>query len=239
MTLRYLKIGALAAAALAGAVGGSRRVAQDGLYIPTFVYRTGALRAERHPHRRRLQGLLHAAQRARRRHRGREDHPRGVRDQLRHQGRRRVLRAAEEQEPAHDQPLLDRHHLRAHPQGAGRQDPDPVDGLRAHGRGGRLGPRRGCSTSPTSYWSQASAQDQVHRRQGRRPRQAQGQEDHAHLSQQPLRQRADPDAGGALQEVRLRVRAPRRRPSRARSRRRRGSRSVRPSPTGSSSGAGA
>ena len=42
MTLRYLKIGALAAAALAGPWAVSAASAQDGLYIPTFVYRTGA-----------------------------------------------------------------------------------------------------------------------------------------------------------------------------------------------------
>jgi branched-chain amino acid transport system substrate-binding protein len=42
MTLRYLKIGAMAAAALAGPWAVSAPSAQDGLYIPTFVYRTGA-----------------------------------------------------------------------------------------------------------------------------------------------------------------------------------------------------
>src|SRR5437868_15016770 len=42
MTLRYLKIGALAAAALAAPWAMTSAVAQDGLYIPTFVYRTGA-----------------------------------------------------------------------------------------------------------------------------------------------------------------------------------------------------
>ena len=41
MTLRYLKIGALAAA-LAGPWTVPGAVAQDGLCIPTFVYRTGA-----------------------------------------------------------------------------------------------------------------------------------------------------------------------------------------------------
>ena len=42
MTLRYLKISALAAAALAAPWAVEGAVAQDGLYIPTFVYRTGA-----------------------------------------------------------------------------------------------------------------------------------------------------------------------------------------------------
>ena len=50
MTLRYLKIGALAAAVLAGPWAETGAVAQDGVFIPTFVYRTGALRTERHPH---------------------------------------------------------------------------------------------------------------------------------------------------------------------------------------------
>jgi len=42
MTLSYLKIGAIAAAALAAPWTAPGAVAQDGLYIPTFVYRTGA-----------------------------------------------------------------------------------------------------------------------------------------------------------------------------------------------------
>ena len=42
MTLRYLKIGAIAAAALAAPWAAPGALAQDGLYIPTFVYRTGA-----------------------------------------------------------------------------------------------------------------------------------------------------------------------------------------------------
>ena len=41
MTLRYLKIGALAAAMLAGPWAETGAVAQDGVFIPTLVYRTG------------------------------------------------------------------------------------------------------------------------------------------------------------------------------------------------------
>jgi branched-chain amino acid transport system substrate-binding protein len=42
MTLRHLKIGALAAAGLAVVWVAPPAVAQDGLYIPSFIYRTGA-----------------------------------------------------------------------------------------------------------------------------------------------------------------------------------------------------
>jgi len=41
MTLRYLKIGALAAAVLAAPWADTGAVAQDGVFIPTLVYRTG------------------------------------------------------------------------------------------------------------------------------------------------------------------------------------------------------
>ena len=39
--------------------------------------------------------------------------------------------------PVGGEPLFDRHHPAAHPEGRGRQDPDPVDGLRPVGFGGR------------------------------------------------------------------------------------------------------
>ena len=238
MTLRYLKIGALAAAALAapwaatGGAGAGRALHPD-LRLPHR-----RLRSERHPHRRRLQGLLHAAQRARRRHRGREDHPRGVRDQLRHQGRRGVLRAAEEQEPAHDQPLLDRHHLRADPEGAGRQDPDPVDGLRAHRRGGRQRARLGVHHADRLL-EPVDGQDQVHRLQGGRSRQAQGQEDHQHLSQQPLRQGDRSPSSTCWPRSTASRSSTSPSTIRARSRRRPGSRFVSRARIGSSSAAGA
>ena len=194
MTLRYLKIGATGGGGAgrrrgrAPAARGAGRALHPDLRLPHR-----RLRAERHPDRRRLQGLLHPAQRARRRHRGREDHPRGVRDQLRHQGRRGVLRAAEEQGPARDQPVLHRHHLRADPEGAGRQDPDPVDGLWPHRCGGR--PRAPwVFTTPTSYWSQASAKIKyIAAKEGGLDK-LKGKKIALDLSQQPLRQGADPDA---------------------------------------------
>ena len=54
MTLRYLKIGTLAAAALAAPWAAPAAVAQDALYIPTFVYRTGAYAPSGIPIARRL-----------------------------------------------------------------------------------------------------------------------------------------------------------------------------------------
>ena len=238
MTLRYLKIGALAAATLAApwavtARGGARRA-----FIPTFVYRTGAYAPS---------GIPIAD---------------GFKDYFtllneRDGGIEGVKIVSEECETNYDtkvgvecyerlksknplmiNPLLHRHHLRADPQGVGRQDPDPVHGLRPHRRGRRLGLPLDLQRSD-QLLEPGLGQDQIHRRQGRRPRQAQGQEDHADLSQQPLRQGADPDARGAVEEIRLRARACSRSTIPARSRRRRGSRCVRPIPTGSSSGAGA
>ena len=132
---------------------------------------------------------------------------RGVRDRLRHRPRRRMLRAPEGQGPDRRglvDPALHRHHLRAHREGAGRQDPDHLDGLRPlrSARRRRLpldlpaarhlldgGRHRSSSTSPS----------------GRRHGQAQGQEDRARLSRLALRQGADPDAAEARAEARLRI----------------------------------
>ena len=56
----------------------------------------------------------------------------GVRDAVRHQAGRGVLRAAQGQghRRGGDQPAKHRHHLPAHPEGAGRQDHGALDGLR-------------------------------------------------------------------------------------------------------------
>ena len=62
---------------------------------------------------------------------------RGMRDRLRHQEGRRVLRADQEQEAGHHQSVFDRHHAAADPEGVGRQDPGAVDGLWPVGLGGR------------------------------------------------------------------------------------------------------
>ena len=96
---------------------------------------------------------------------------------------------------------LDRHHLRAHRQGARRQD--PAD----HGR---------ATAAPTSpdgsvfKWNFPLAGHLLGRRrhahpadrqEGRRPRQAEGQEDRPRVPRQPVRQGADRAAAGALEDA--------------------------------------
>ena len=107
------------------------------IYVPLLTYRTGPFAGSRHSDRQRHARLSDHAERARRRHRRRQDRGRGVRDRLRHQEGRRVLRSGQGQEARGREPVLDRHHARAHPEGGGRQDPDPVDGLRPVGLGDR------------------------------------------------------------------------------------------------------
>ena len=69
--------------------------AQDSIYVPLLTYRTGPFAGSRHSDRQRHARLPRHAQRARRRHRRRQDHGRGMRDRLRHQEGRRVLRAGQ------------------------------------------------------------------------------------------------------------------------------------------------
>ena len=87
------------------------------------------LRRLGHADRRRHARLSDHAQRARRRHRRRQARRRRMRDRLRHQEGPRVLRRGQAEEPGDRQSVVDRHHAVADPQGLGRQDPDPVDGL--------------------------------------------------------------------------------------------------------------
>ena len=56
-----------------------------------------------------------------------------------------------------------------------------------------------------TYWDGRRHPGPARRQEGRRPRQAQGQEDRAGLPRQPLRQGADPAAAGARQDARLRA----------------------------------
>ena len=107
---------------------------------------------------------------------------RGMRDRLRHQEGRRVLRVGQGQEPGGRQSVFDRHHAAADPEGGGRQDPDPVDGLRPVGLGGRQRSSRGSSIRRRPIGTALSMIFKLHRRQGRRPRQAQGQDHRLHLS---------------------------------------------------------
>ena len=94
---------------------------------------------------------------------------------------RRMLRAGQDEAPGRDHALFDRHHAAADPEGGGRQDPAPVDGLRPLG----LGRRQHFPwifNPPATYWDGAVDDRALHRRQGRRPRQAQGQDARLHLS---------------------------------------------------------
>ena len=98
MTLRYLKIGALPRprSPARGRAAGPP-LAQDGLFIPTFVYRTGAFAPNGIPIADGFKDYFTLLNERDGGIEGVQDHPRGVRDQLRHQARRGVLRAAEEQ----------------------------------------------------------------------------------------------------------------------------------------------
>ena len=142
------------------------------------------------------------------RHQRRQDHLRGMRDRLRHRPGRRVLRAPEGQERRRDAvpAAVHRHHVRADRQGARRQDP-------AHHR--RLRPQRSAGRQRLQVELPARRHllgrrrhaGPARRQEGRRLRQAQGQEDRARLPRQPLRQGADPAAAGARQDARLRAAA--------------------------------
>ena len=199
------------------------------------------LRAERHSVRQRRRRLLDAAQRARRRHQRRQDRLRGMRDRLRHRQGRRMLRAPEGQGPDRRRLLLaavDRHHLRADREGARRQDPAADHGLRPLGKPRRRGVPLELHRA-RQLLDGGRRRHPAHRQGARRHRQAQGQEDQPRLSRQPLRQGADPGAGGAGQEVTASSSRRSRSRIRASSRSRSGWRSARTGPTTCCSGAGA
>ena len=195
---------AFAAAAL-GAAAMAAPAQADEQFFPLLVYRTGPYAPNGIPFADGVAGLPDAAQRARRRHQRRQDHHRGMRDRLRHRQGRRVLRAPEGPRPdRRDLRLaaLDRHHLRADREGAGRQGPAADDGLRPLRQQGRLG-------VPVELHRGRLVLDRRRRRHpAHRPRdgrhgQAQGQEDQPRLSRQPVRQGADRGDRGARQEGRL------------------------------------
>ena len=95
--------------------------------------------------------------------------------------------------PVIDQSVFDRHHAAADPEGRGRQDSGPVDGLWPVGVGGR---RRIPLDLQSAGDLLGRAVDDLplYRRQGRRPRQAEGQDHRLHLLRRRLRPRADPAA---------------------------------------------
>ena len=170
----------------------------------------------------------------RRRHQRRQGHVGEVRDRVQQRPRRRVLRAHQEEGPDRrdaDPPAVDRHHLFADRQGHGRQGSDRLDRLRSHRRLRRARLPL-CLPADHQLLEPEHRQDQVHRPEGRRDGQAEGQEDREHLSRLGLRQGDDPGARRAGEEVRLRGDAHRRCRIRATSSRRSGCRCARSSRTG-------
>ena len=111
-----------------------------------------------------------------------------------------------------------------------RQDPDDLDRLRAH----RTPPTAACFpyVFPLDHELLVAehGQDQVHRHEGRRDGQAEGQEDREHLSRLGVRQGDDPDPRRAGEEVRLHGHAHRGARIPATSRVRNGCRSARSKP---------
>ena len=215
---------------------GAERAVHSGAGLPHR-----RLRAQRRSVRQRHRRLLQAGERARQRHQRRQDRHRGMRVRLRHRPRRRVLRAPEEERPDRRglrHPAVDRRDLRAHREDHDRQDPAHLDGLRPLGVARRLG-------VPVELPAARHLLDRfrhhhpAHRQEGRRLRQAQGQEDRAGLSRQPVRQGADRAADRAGEAARLRDHVPAGHASRASSRRRPGCRSARTGPTTCCCGAGA
>ena len=206
MTLRRVMIALLAVVVIAAPAAGTVSAQAKEMFIPSTVYRTGPYAPSGTPFANGLVGLPHDAQRARRRGQRRQARGRGVRDPVRHQAGRRVLRAAQGQERRGDgvQPAQHRHHLPAHPEGGGGQDRGALDGLR-HDRGLRRPVVPVGVHLPDHLLEPGLLRHPLHRPAGGRARQAQGQEDRPHLPQQPLRQGSQPDARGARPQVRLRA----------------------------------
>ena len=143
-----------------------------------------------HSDRQRHARLPQHAQRPRRRHRRRQDRRRGMRDRLQEREGRRVLRGAQEQASGGDHAVFDRHHAGADSEGRGRPHSGAVDGLRPVGFGGRQGLPVDLQ-SAVDLLGRPVDHRPLHRRQGRRPRQAQGQDHRLHLLRRRLRPRAD------------------------------------------------
>ncbi len=216
-------------------------LAQNEQFIPALVYRTGAYAPNGVPFANGIADYYKLVNERDGGINGVKIVYRGMRVRLRHRPRRRVLRAPQEQGPDRRRlrdPAVDRRHLRAHREDADRQDPDHLDGLRPLRVARRLG-------VPVELPAARHLLDRgrhhpaAHRQEGRRLRQAQGQEDRAGLSRLALRQGADRAAAEARADARLRDRCCCRSPIRASSRRRPGCRSARTGPTTCCCGAGA
>ena len=125
MTSRPASLALRGASARCWPLATRRRLAQaKEQFFPLLVYRTGAYAPNGTPWANGYVDYLKLVN-AQRRHQRRQAHVRGMRDRLRHRPRRRVLRAAEGQARRRDAvpAAVDRHHLRADREGAGRQDP--------------------------------------------------------------------------------------------------------------------
>ena len=195
-----LAVAALAARLGAAAAGRRRRTA---IYVPLLHLPHRAVRRLRHPDRQRHARLSRrcstsataasAASSSSSRNARPATTPRRASNATSGQG----------QEAGRHQSLFDRHHAAADPEGRGRQDPGPVDGLWPLGLGGSATNFPWVFNPPATYWDGLSMIFKLHRRQGRRPRQAQGQDHRLHLLRRRLRPRADPAARAVRQGLRL------------------------------------
>src|SRR5262249_32060742 len=185
-------------------------LAQNEQFIPQLVYRTGAYAPNGIPVANGIADYYNLINE-------RDGGINGVKiafeecdNRLCHRPRRGVLRAAEGQRPNRRGlciPALDRHHLCAHGKGAARQDSAHYHGLRPLGVARRLG-------IPVELPAARHLLDgrrhspAAHRKEGRRVRQAQGQEDRARLSRLALRQGADRAPAEARADARIRDHVP-------------------------------
>ena len=137
--------------------------AQDSIYVPLLTYRTGPFAGSRHSDRQRHERLSRDAQRARRRHRRREDRRRGMRDRLRHQEGRRMLREVKGKKPVVVNPYSTGITLQLIPKAA--VDKIPVLSM-AYGLSASAGGNNfpWIFNPPATYWDGAVDDHQVHRR---------------------------------------------------------------------------
>ncbi len=137
-----MRIKAMVLGAAIGAMAGVPAVVrprrpQDTIYVPLLTYRTGPFAGSGIPIANGMHDYLDMLNERDGGIGGVKIVDRGMRDRLRHQEGRRVLRVDQGQEPGRHQSVFDRHHAAADPEGRGRQDPGPVHGLRPFGFGRR------------------------------------------------------------------------------------------------------
>ena len=204
MSFMKLKLGAAAAVLIGASV--LPAAAQDSIYVPLLTYRTGPFAGS---------GIPIAD--------GMHDYLRMLNE--RDGGIGGVKLAIEECETGYDtkkgvecyesikgknpavvNPYSTGITLQLIPQGRRRQDPDPVHGLRPLALGRRQHLPLGLQPAGHLLGRRLRLH-QARRREGRRPRQAQGQEDRADPPRRALRQGADPAARGACEGSRLRAEA--------------------------------